>query len=294
MITLFTTTKNFNAHNQTIQINALKSWGASCKNVEILLIGQCEGIEAVKDIPNIKYIPSVFSNERGVPYINGLFEIANKVAKYDICGFVNADIILTKRFFESVFHIHTQIQTNYLVVGQRLNIDVLEPIAFAENWEKIFEEAYLSSSKLQPPWGSDHFVFRKGQYSIDNIPPMLVGRPGWDNWMFYNALKRGLKLIDLSPSVLVLHQNHDYAHKSQNTIVKRTEDTTNLKFLSKNYLQPFTLRTCNYSFENNSVVKKNKSLIYFLTSLSLTIEEYPLLNKFVTCLFKLRRTVKEY
>jgi len=56
----------------------------------------------------------------------------------------------------------------------------------------------------------DYFVFPR---EIDfNMPPFVVGRPTWDNWLVYKARSIGLPVIDMSDSAYIVHQNHDYSH----------------------------------------------------------------------------------
>jgi flavin-dependent dehydrogenase len=45
-----------------------------------------------------------------------------------------------------------------------------------------------------------------------DIPAFIIGRAGWDNWMIYKARKEGWPVIDCTPSVMIVHQNHDYSH----------------------------------------------------------------------------------
>jgi hypothetical protein len=45
-----------------------------------------------------------------------------------------------------------------------------------------------------------------------DLPDFAVGRAGWDNWMICNARKHNWRVIDATPSVMIVHQNHDYAH----------------------------------------------------------------------------------
>jgi hypothetical protein len=39
-----------------------------------------------------------------------------------------------------------------------------------------------------------------------------VGRGGWDNWMIYQARRQGWPVVDATPSLMIVHQNHDYGH----------------------------------------------------------------------------------
>jgi hypothetical protein len=44
------------------------------------------------------------------------------------------------------------------------------------------------------------------------MPDFTIGRAGWDNWMIYKARKEKWTVIDCTPSVMIVHQNHDYSH----------------------------------------------------------------------------------
>ena len=44
------------------------------------------------------------------------------------------------------------------------------------------------------------------------MPDFTIGRAGWDNWMIYKARKEKWTVIDCTPSVIIVHQNHDYGH----------------------------------------------------------------------------------
>ena len=58
----------------------------------------------------------------------------------------------------------------------------------------------------------DYFAFSRDAFP--EIPPFIVGRGNWDNWMVFHARKSSYSVIDLSPSVTVVHQNHGYEHVS--------------------------------------------------------------------------------
>jgi hypothetical protein len=45
-----------------------------------------------------------------------------------------------------------------------------------------------------------------------DMPDFAIGRAGWDNWMIYRALQEGCPVIDATPSLMIIHQNHDYSH----------------------------------------------------------------------------------
>jgi hypothetical protein len=257
MITLFTTTKDFVGQNKINQTNAIKSWLASDYKVHIMLFGRSLGIEVFDKHPNITILDKVKTSDTGVPVINYMFDVASKLSTYPICCFLNADIILTKQFFDDILTIHQKLKRSYLVVGQRLDVDVSELLEFSHEWEESFKLKYQSKMQIHPPYGSDFFVFPKGQYTEANLPPMLVGRPAWDNYMIYDARKKRIKLIDLSKSNMVIHQNHDYSHKPKDEKQKELDEKYNFQFFpSDENAQLYLLDFCSYFLKNKSL-KKN-------------------------------------
>jgi hypothetical protein len=59
----------------------------------------------------------------------------------------------------------------------------------------------------------DYFVFPRGVFR--ELPPMVIGRVGWDNFLLWKARALKLPLVDASAVVTAVHQNHDYAYHPQ-------------------------------------------------------------------------------
>ena len=55
----------------------------------------------------------------------------------------------------------------------------------------------------------DYFVFTAGLF--DPVPPFVVGRARFDNWLVWRARERGI-VVDASRAVVAVHQRHDYGH----------------------------------------------------------------------------------
>jgi hypothetical protein len=64
--------------------------------------------------------------------------------------------------------------------------------------------------QIHPIFSIDYFIFNRFQYQ--DIPEFVIGRPQWDNWMIYHARQRGWPVVEVTPAVMVVHQNHDYRH----------------------------------------------------------------------------------
>ena len=56
----------------------------------------------------------------------------------------------------------------------------------------------------------DYFAFPRGM--MVDVPPFVIGRPGYDNWLLWQTRQRRIPLVDASDEAPVVHQNHDYSH----------------------------------------------------------------------------------
>ena len=209
LITLFSAPKPFtDPHIAIIQRNAIKSW-TMLPDVEVILLGKETGIaEVVRDL-NVKHISSVRCNENGTPLISSMFQLARENSSSDFLCVINADMILMHDFIEAVKQV-AKLKNKFVVLSQRWDLDVTQPIEFTEEWQDRLSSIVHSQATLHRPAGSDFFLFPKSSYQ--DVPDFAIGRAGWDNWMIYKARKENWPVIDCTPSIIIVHQNHDYSH----------------------------------------------------------------------------------
>jgi hypothetical protein len=95
------------------------------------------------------------------------------------------------------------------MVGRRWDASIRDVWDFtARGGESGLREFVSQHGKQGPPPGnSDFFAFPKGLWSI--IPEFSVGRGWWDPWLVYEARRLGAAVVDASPFVMTVHQNHD-------------------------------------------------------------------------------------
>lgn len=213
MITLFALPKAFQGHNGIIQENAIRSWKHLHPEVEIILGGDDDGIEAFADREGCRHIPNVQKTSRGTPILRDLFLEVNQSAQNKYLCFINADIILLKDILRPL---HQRPPRDFLIVGRRYNVDLDSLLDFDGDWENHVQ-SLVDPDETNKHFGSDFFLFPKGSSLVD-IPPFAVGRPAWDNWMFLNCLRNKIPLVDSLDTIVNIHQNHDYSHvKNANT-----------------------------------------------------------------------------
>ena len=254
LITIFITPKGFDReHIAMIQRNAIRSWKALGDDVDILLIGDDPGVEENAKALGVRHIRDVRRNSSGTPMLDDIFRLARENSDSPLLAYVNADIILKKDFVDISRKMMEQ-EKEFLLVGQRWDLDVQTDLGFSDGWEKEFDKDLAARGRRHPAGGSDYFIFPRDIFT--SIPAFAIGRSGWDNWMFYEARVRGWKLINCSDAINIIHQDHDYAHLPNGLPhYRQPESAENVKAAGGNRTI-FTLLDCNYQLDKNGNISK--------------------------------------
>ena len=236
--------KPFDGHIGIIQRNAVESWRRLHPDIQIILFGEEKGVAEIAAEFDLTYIPNVERNEFGTPFVSDLFAKARQYAKYDTLCYVNGDIILLNDFIVSLKRVQ-QWRPQFLMVGQRWNLDLKKLLEFDGNWQERLREFALANGELHGVTGIDFFAFPK-TFATD-LPPFLVGRPGWDNYFLYYARESDVPIIDVTNVNLAIHQNHGYSHVQNRTGFKwrGPEADYNLSLTDK-YIYLFILDASNW------------------------------------------------
>ena len=208
-ITLFSAPKPLtDPHIATIQRNAIRSW-TLLPEVEVILLGEETGLaEAAREL-GVRHIPNVTRNTSGTPLISSMFSLARENSNSPLLCIVNADMLLMQDFVEAAKQV-VKLKDNFILLSQRWDLDVAQPLEFTKGWESRLRNTVHATGILHRPAGSDFFLFPKSCYT--DVPDFAIGRAGWDNWMIYKARQEKWPVIDCTPSVMIVHQNHDYGH----------------------------------------------------------------------------------
>jgi hypothetical protein len=215
LVTILSAPKAFGDRTVSIaQQNAIGSW-KRLEGVAVVLLGDDDGIAVAARDLGVGHIPGVAVNRNGVPLISSMLRLGHAANNSPLLGIVNADVILTSEFTKAVRQV-AELGVNrvnlseFLLVSRRWDMELDRPLEYTEGWEDRLRTAAHHMGSLHRPTGSDMFVFPRDCYQ--DMPDFAIGRAGWDNWMIYKARKEGWPVIDCTPSMLVVHQNHDYRH----------------------------------------------------------------------------------
>lgn len=213
VLTIFCTPKPFQGHIAAIQRNAIRSWKLLSPGCQVVICGDEAGCREIVSEFGLEHIPEVERNEFGTPLLSSVFELAEAAASHDRLCYMNADLIVFQDFLEAIARVESAC-TSALVVGETRDLAVPGELAGEHVWEELRLRA-LTSGVVRGRAACDFFVFSKG--SLGRLPDFAVGRPYWDLWMIWNARYLRLPVVDVSPSTLVVHQEHEYGHVKHST-----------------------------------------------------------------------------
>ncbi len=223
MLTAITSPKPFeDPLIRRIQYNALRNWRAL--GVHVLLFGDEPGAAAAARATGARWIPQVRRNAAGTPLLSDILAQARDLAQTPWLLLVNADILFTPCLLHAVQALdgHGPI----LVTGRRWDLDVAEDLAFAQDWPQDLARRVRAQGRLNRT-GLDYFLFPRDLPLT--MPDLAIGRAGWDNWMIFHARSQGWPVVDATPDVLAVHQNHHYGHLGGKPHYKTPESLENVR-----------------------------------------------------------------
>ena len=271
LLTIFSAPKPFtDPHIAIIQRNAISSW-TKLEDVQIVLLGNEAGLAEIAAELGVKHILDIPRSPSGAPLMDAMFRLARENCPAQLFCVVNADIILLPPFVETARRVLAQ-RDRFVLLGQRWDMDITDPLDFSGAWSERLASSVQRQGQLHRPAGSDYFLFPNSCYT--EIPPFVIGRAGWDNWMIYQARKNKIPAIDATQDVLIIHQNHDYSHlPGGQPHYNHPETEDNIRLAGGRPMTRFTLLDTDYRLENGKILpqKMNRSRLWR------RIEAWPLL-----------------
>ena len=273
LVTILTAPKSFeDPHILKIQRNALRSWKALGSLVDVIVLGNDEGIKGNALLMGIRHYPDVQCNEKGTPLISSMLKIGRDESKSPYLAIVNADVILFSDFIQSIKDI-SKIKKEFLIIGQRWDMDVSKEVGGQVRDFVRLKKRVPIEAKLHPPKGSDYFIFPRICYQ--SIPDLAIGRAGWDNWFIYKSRWEGWTVVDGTHDVMIVHQSHDYAHLPGGKPHYRLPETKENVARGGGEHTIFTLFDAQYDLKNGKLIKRKWSFKKIIREVVI----FPLTNK---------------
>lgn len=271
-LTLFTAPKPFtDPHIAMIQRNAIRSWLELGNEVEVLLLGDEEGMSEKAKQLGVHQIKEIKRNPSGTPLISSLFDTARKQNDSPLLAYVNADILLFPEFLSVAQKVAAQTR-RFLLVGQRWDLAITRELDFTSGWQEKLKQECQEKGRLHKPTGSDYFIYPRRCFQ--SIPDFAIGRAGWDNWMIYQSRREDWKTIDATAEIQIIHQNHDYSHLPGGQAHYHLPETDENIRLAGGRRTIFTLPDANWMLQDGQLKKASWSGTRMLRE----IEIFPLIK----------------
>src|SRR5204863_4380318 len=128
--------------------------------VEVILLGEETGLaEAAREL-GAKHIPDVKCNDNGTPLISSMFQLARDASQRshsDLLCVINADMILMPDFIKAAMESRSLLlekqQPNFVLLSQRWDLDITQPIEFTEGWQNRLSSIVHRQGTLHRPAG---------------------------------------------------------------------------------------------------------------------------------------------
>ena len=212
LITIFALPKPFGGKTDLIQRNAINSWACLQPDVEVLLIGDENGIAETARELGVRHAGGIEFNQHGTPLVSSAFEIAQRESTSPYLAYCNSDVILLNDFVHAVRKLAADSTfAQFVAFGNRTDLELNRQIDFRDpaHVEQLMKECRQQGVRISNVC-KEYFLFNRELYQ--EVPPFAVGRGNWDNWMIHWAKENQLPVVIVSELVTAIHQAHDYSH----------------------------------------------------------------------------------
>ncbi len=147
-----------------------------------------------------------------------------QVHKSRFYGFANGDIIFPDGLLETLCYLHNNIPwKRYMLTARRINVNMSEiPTTSLRDAQKMHN--VRKRGRLFIPNALDLFVVSGDSYPWAQVPPFVIGRIAYDNWLLANGLMRNISIVDVTRTVPLLHQTDHEGNNAGRDKVKDVSD----------------------------------------------------------------------
>jgi hypothetical protein len=149
----------------------------------------------------------IFLCRSQVPQYDCLFKKAAERATTELLMYSNSDMVYFNDLLLAMDKVASE-HYDFLMVGQRLDILYPRLLQFSDpDWALEFQRHVSLYGTPHGKFGIDYFLYRTA-LSRD-MPPFIVGRVRWDNWLLAQFIgNQDAVAVDSTRVVMAVHLNH--------------------------------------------------------------------------------------
>ena len=152
------------------------------------------------------------SNEFGTPFFTSLLSSLESITKSVFIGYMNCDLLFHSSLVDSLNNIislqHSgQFNSSIMLMGRRYNkITTLHhnytDFSSSQFDQLIMNEVFHSDQFITV--AQDYFIMPPATLDYSDIPDLVIGRNGYDNFLVNYCMTHSITLIDMSASGISL------------------------------------------------------------------------------------------
>ncbi|CAC5385621.1 unnamed protein product [Mytilus coruscus] len=207
LFTTWTATKDkYLCHNNTV-----KNWKSLSPFVTPVLFSNEEFVREEAESRGWRVMP-IRKSSIGLPILKYMYMDIKKSFSSLFIAYSNSDILFTDSIVKTLIVV---LQSNLsktnelLLTGRRINVVNVTDIeaSSSKNILKASERGELYAGDAL-----DYFITTSG-YPWKDAPDLVVGRPGFDNWIVANARLMNFSVIDTTETIIAVHQTTEAGNK---------------------------------------------------------------------------------
>ena len=153
------------------------------------------------------------TNKYGVPLFRDMYENVYKhCPKSRTYTYINGDLFSTYDGFigtiKAVYPDSYSKLGEFVLVGQRTNVPWDVSLDAQTLTNETFHQLF-QTGELMVPNAVDYFISTRHAFNWDDIPPFVIGRAVYDNWLIEDLLFQtpNTQLVDVTQTLPMIHQN---------------------------------------------------------------------------------------
>ena len=168
----------------------------------------------------------------GVPVLKHMYKDVMATYNTTFYAYSNSDILYTGTLIEtlaSLINSSLDLEKPTLIIGRRTNIKLLTETE-GSSWNNLTAVS-KTRGQIFASNAEDYFITTR-VYPWEGIPDLVIGRRAYDNWLVFQARKNKHIVVDVTKTVLAVHQTteagnlegHTHANKDYNFKLLRRLD----------------------------------------------------------------------
>lgn len=214
-ISFVTAFKKFKPPYSLIQSSALYSWQVNDIKIvasenEVGLKGPCSVFTNLTLVPGIKRAREL-EFQHQAPVVRDLIEKTLPFIETPMVALINSDIIIPSNFNSVLDRIFRKYGFNIFLAIGRQDIQLTYQVTSPEAYQAVQKEHGKPAEDSTGPYTfiTSKFWWRK---VIQEMPDLILGRYGWDNWIRRYAQLHIENRLTASKALILLHCIHGHNH----------------------------------------------------------------------------------